>query len=494
MNETIAPKISRQLHLADDAATRLFGARMAQLLAPGDCVLLTGELGAGKSTLARAAIQSLIGEEEPVPSPTFTITQRYETPEATLVHADLYRLGDAEELIEIGLDADFAEAICFVEWPDLLGDLRPANRLEIELTYAKDARNLKIVGIGARPLAIVSALCDSRDELVRGFADQAGWQESELYALDGDASRRRYFRLRRGEEPAILMDAPPLSDGSAPSFLHVTQLLERRNLSVPAIMHERAEDGFLLLEDLGDTLYSRLCSESPEGERGWYEAAVDLLAELRLSEAVDLPAYDAPTLIREAALLCDWWMPAAGMDVTLALKDDYLGLMAEATASVAADRGAIVLRDYHADNLIWLGGREDVRRVGLLDYQDALLGHPAYDLVSLLEDARRDVAPELATHLFERYLSTNPDLDRDAFRADYDVLGAQRNAKIVGIFARLCLRDSKPRYLSMIPRVWAHMMRDLQSPKLTRLRDFIERHVPTPTAETLARIAAKVAR
>ena len=497
MEQDIPENPPRSLSLPDEAATTAFAARLARLLQPGDCVLLSGELGAGKSTLARAAIQTIMGRDEPVPSPTFTITQRYEAPEMTLVHADLYRLGDAEELIEIGLDADFDAAVCFVEWPGLLGDLRPDDRLELSLEYSADGgRTLSIVGLGARPAAIASALFDDRDALVRRFADDAGWPEAELRALDGDASRRRYFRaVRETGGCAMLMDAPPLTDGSAPAFAHVTRILAARGLSVPAILHDDAARGFLLLEDLGDDLYSRLCIENPAGEQGWYEAAVDLLGALRVqSDAPDLPPYDDATLQREAALLCDWWMPAAGMEVSADLSAEYLGLMTEATASVAAARGAVVLRDYHADNLIWLAEREGIGRVGLLDYQDALLGHPAYDLVSLLEDARRDVAPELAAHLLSRYLSANPDQDAEAFRAAYDTLGAQRNAKIVGIFARLCLRDGKSRYLSMIPRVWAHLMRDLSAPHLGELRGFVARHVPPPTPELLARIASQVAK
>jgi aminoglycoside/choline kinase family phosphotransferase len=221
---------------------------------------------------------------------------------------------------------------------------------------------------------------------------------------------------------------------------------------------------------------------------------------------VDLPPYDAAVLAREAALIRDWWLPAAtGATPSPELAAEFDGLVAEAAATVEPRRGGtgrggtgrggtgrevLVLRDYHADNLIWLPLRAGRARVGLLDYQDALAGHAAYDLMSLLEDARRDTSAELREAMIARYLGRRTEVDAVEFRAAYAVLGAQRNLKIVGIFARLAIRDGKPRYLGLIPRVWGHLMRDLSHPALAPLAGWVARHVPPPEPAALARVAA----
>jgi hypothetical protein len=251
--------------------------------------------------------------------------------------------------------------------------------------------------------------------------------------------------------------------------------------------------GFLLLEDMGDALYARVCADTPAAEPALYTAAVDLLAGLPPApeaQVLPLAPYDEAVLLREARLAVAWYLTgAAGTDVPPSdLLAEFDALIAEAVAPVADARQAVVLRDYHAENLLWLPGREGAARVGLLDYQDALAGHPAYDLVSLLEDARRDTGPELRTAMLARYLAARPDLDPEPFRAACAVLGAQRNLKIVGIFARLCLRDGKQRYPALIPRVWAHLQRDLDHPGLERLRAWVHAHLPAPESAILATI------
>lgn len=474
--------------LRDDAATRALGAELAPLLVPGVPVCLEGDLGAGKSTLARAMIQTLLASDEPVPSPTFTITQHYETPDLRIVHADLYRLSEVDELIEIGLDQDMRDALTLIEWPDRLGADMPVERLVITLeTTADGGREARLEPHGDRAEAILNILQDSRTDAMAAFLDGTSARGEPLDMVAGDASNRRYFRA--GE--AILMDAPPERGEDVRPFVAVTQRLRRRGLSAPEVLARDDERGFLLLEDLGDDLYARLCAVNPSLEPPLYEAAVDLLHSLDADPADGVPPYDRSVLDREAALLIDWWCPAAGMGAGNDLRAEYLGLMREALGDIAETRNALVLRDYHAENLLWLPEREGDARVGLLDYQDALIGHPAYDLVSLLEDARRDLSPGLAEAMVARFLSRRPDLDDAAFRAAYDALGAQRNAKIVGIFARLCVRDGKPRYLSMIPRVWAHFRRDLSAPAMAPLRKFVEKHIPEPTESLLNAIAKK---
>lgn len=475
------------IHLPDEAATVVLGARLGGALVPGDAVFLIGDLGAGKSALARAAIQTALGAEVPVPSPTFTLMQEYEGPRGRIVHADLYRLSDPEEVVELGLDEASGAAAILIEWPERLQGDGPGDRLEIHLTMGeRQGRDVTLVAAGPRGEALRRAVLRTRDDLMAAFLSRAGWGDARIGLLAGDASNRRYLRLSRGGERAVLMDAPPERGEDVRPFAAVSDALSARRLSAPEVLARDAAHGFLLLEDLGDALYARICERDPSLETPIYEAAVDLLTGLRALPTDAVPPYDAETLAREASLLTEWWVPDASDD----LKAEYLGLIAETTQDVAQDRSALVLRDYHAENLIWLPERRGDARVGLLDYQDALLGHPAYDLVSLLEDARRDLSPGLAEAMIARFLRARPDLEPEAFRAAYDALGAQRNAKIVGIFARLCRRDGKPRYIDLIPRVWAHLMRDLSSDRLAPLRRFVEAHVPAPDAAALQRLRA----
>ena len=321
-----------------------------------------------------------------------------------------------------------------------------------------------------------------RDTGARAFLERAGWGDAGIVPLAGDASNRRYLRVR-GARAAVLMDAPPERGEDVRPFLRVTELLRARGLSAPEVLARDEEAGFLLLEDLGDDLFARVAGRVEE--RTLYAAAVDLLAELQGREApADLPPYDAKTCLTEARLLTDWYLPGAGREVD---RDRFDSLISAAVAPHLGRR-AVVLRDYHAENLIWLPGRCGVARVGLLDYQDALAGHPAYDLVSLLEDARRDTSEALRQEMIARFMAATgagPD-----FAAAYAAFGAQRNIKIIGIFARLWLRDGKGAYLDLMPRVWDHLQRDLAHPALAALRDWVAAHVPAPDAAIRARIRA----
>ena len=333
------------------------------------------------------------------------------------------------------------------------------------------------------------------------FLKAAGSAPDAARPLAGDASNRRYFRL---DQPrAMLMDAPPETGEDVRPFVAATHWLRANGFSAPEILAADLDRGFLLLEDLGDALFTPALVREPDRAEALYTAATDLLARLGRLPAPEiigpddcrmpLPSYDTAVLTRESALLTEWWIPAAiGAPACDALSADLSALVTDATAEVAGARESVVLRDYHADNLIWLPDRAGDARVGLLDYQDALAGHPAYDLVSLLEDARRDTSEELQQAMIAHYLDRRPELDAQAFRAAYSALGAQRNMKIAGIFARLALRDSKPRYLQMIPRVWAHLARDLAHPALAPLKSWVAQNVPAPEPAILARIAAQM--
>ena len=334
----------------------------------------------------------------------------------------------------------------------------------------------------------------ARDHQIHAFLATAGWSDAATAPLAGDASARRYLRMQGPRGPAVLMDAPPGSGEDIRPFCAMTRWLRAQGLSAPDILAEAPDEGFLLLEDLGDALYARHLTTAPEAETDLYAEAVRLLVRLAdLGPAPHLAPYDSAALWREASLFTEWWLPAASTDASQWAAEDYRGLVKAVIPAVADAREVTVLRDYHAENLLWLPERGGAASVGLLDYQDALAGHAAYDLMSLLEDARRDTSDNLQRAMIALYLAERPGIDPGTFQRDYAVLGAQRNLKIIGIFARLALRDGKPRYLDLIPRVWGHLMRDLAHPELAALRRWVLAHSPEPTAPVLARIAARIA-
>ncbi|NIA68004.1 phosphotransferase [Pelagibius litoralis] len=324
-------------------------------------------------------------------------------------------------------------------------------------------------------------MSDAREDLCRRFLAQAGWDRAERRVLAADASFRRYDRLNRDGEPAILMDAPPPQEDVG-AFHHIAGLLLDIEMSVPRPLALDREAGFLLLEDFGDRTFTRALQEgADEGEL--YRLAVDTLIALHQRwwpDVAGLPIYDEQRFLDEVALLTDWYLPAVtGRQTPAAVRDAYLEIWRELVPVMLSVPQSLVLRDYHVDNLMILEGREGVARCGLLDFQDAVLGPVSYDLVSLLEDARRDVSPELAAEMLARYRAAFRHIDQWSFAASYAALGAQRNAKIIGIFTRLCHRDGKPHYLHHIPRVWRLLEGDLQHPALAPLSDWFAREIPS---------------
>jgi aminoglycoside/choline kinase family phosphotransferase len=318
-----------------------------------------------------------------------------------------------------------------------------------------------------------------RDQAIEGFLARAGWAGAARRRLAGDASFRRYERITGPRGRAMLMDAPPPQEDVRP-FLLVAEHLRALGYSAPAILAEDRARGLLLLEDFGDDTFTRLLAAGAD-ERQLYTLAVDLLIELHRNPratSVALPPYDEARLLAEASLLTDWYLPATSRVLPADAREEYLSLWRRAFAVFADAPPTLVLRDYHVDNLMRLDGRSGVAACGLLDFQDAVLGSPAYDLVSLLEDARRDVTQSVIAAMRARYTAAFPRLDHAQFEAAYAVLGAQRNAKIVGIFTRLMVRDKKPHYLAHIPRVWRLLEGDLAHPALAGLRAWFDRHVP----------------
>ncbi len=308
------------------------------------------------------------------------------------------------------------------------------------------------------------------------FLARSGWADAAADPIPGDASFRRYFRVQHAGRKAMLMHAPPPHEDPAP-FLHVADWLSAHGLRAPEIYASDAGEGWVLLEDFGDDRMRDWLDDHPASEHDAYAGAIDALVELHARPPGPFDPYDMAVYQREAGLLTEWYCPAAGLSVD---EPGYVRAWDEALSPILARQqpGVTVLRDYHAENIMLLdGGRQ-----GLIDFQDALVGHPAYDLVSLLQDARRDVSPELERVMLDRYLA-KADADPE-FEADYARLGAQRNAKIVGIFTRLYKRDGKDRYLAMIPRVWAAMERDLAHPALAPVAAWFEANIPSRLRES----------
>jgi aminoglycoside/choline kinase family phosphotransferase len=313
------------------------------------------------------------------------------------------------------------------------------------------------------------------------FLAGCGWGEARLEPLAGDASFRTYYRIRSDGRRAVVMDAPPPQEDVAP-FVAVASLLRDLGFSAPEILAEDRAQGFLLIEDFGDDTYTRLLDRGAD-ERELYALAVDTIVALHGAVAThglpDLPPYDEERLLAEAVLLVDWYLPAVcAAPLPEAARDEYLELWRRILPQAMLPCSTLVLRDYHVDNLMRLPDRPGVRGCGLLDFQDAVLGPPSYDLVSLLEDARRDVPAGLRRDMTERYLAAFPALDRALFARSAAILAAQRNCKILGIFTRLWRRDGKPHYLVHIPRVWRLLSEALGHPALAPVAGWLDRHLP----------------
>jgi N-acetylmuramate 1-kinase len=320
-------------------------------------------------------------------------------------------------------------------------------------------------------------MSDNLPQGVDAFLAAAGWRDAVIEPLAGDASSRRYFRVQRGDKTAMLMDAPPPNEDPAP-FLRAAKWLDANGMRAPYILAEDAARGLVLLEDFGEVRMREYLDSWPADEGEVYRAAIDALTSLHRLPPGPFVDYSMSEYMREVKLFTEWYCPAQNLYI------DGAGYVAawEKTLGDLLPRqrpGVTVLRDYHAENIMLLGG---LHNQGLLDFQDALVGHRAYDLVSLLQDARRDVPGELETEMFDYYVNkTNPGPE---FLADYARLGAQRNAKIIGIFVRLWKRDGKPRYLDLIPRVWAHLERDLSHPALAPVAAWFDTNVPAELRAT----------
>jgi N-acetylmuramate 1-kinase len=493
--------------LPDEHATQRLAIDIANSLQGGDFVTLSGDLGTGKTTFARALIRYLAGDSAiEVPSPSFTLVQIYDLPPFPLVHADLYRLSGSAELAELGFDDLPQGAVILLEWPDRAADVLPPDRLDIALMLApklkREFRHGRVTGYGS-----LAARVD-RMAATRRFIAESGYSGARRMRIKGDASTRAYERLALIDRQVILMnaprrpDGPPVRDGKTYGeiahladnvipFVAMANGLRQYGFSAPAVYQADLDAGLLIIEDLGDEPI--VSGDPPLPLRERYETAVDVLLALHeqrlptvlpLAPRLDhrIPPYDMDAFLIEAELILDWFLPRFDGAVSGSERDEFRSLWRERLAPAIEAPASWVLRDFHSPNLLWLPRRSELARLGLLDFQDAVIGPPAYDLASLLQDARVDVSEQTELALLGRYVrgrrQTDPGFDSSRFIEIYATLAAQRASKILGIFARLHMRDGKPQYLRHMPRVWGYLQRSLGHPALKPLHAWYIAHVP----------------
>ncbi|WP_284179385.1 tRNA (adenosine(37)-N6)-threonylcarbamoyltransferase complex ATPase subunit type 1 TsaE [Rhabdaerophilum sp. SD176] len=492
--------------LPDEAATLRLAQKLAAEFRPGDLVTLSGDLGAGKTTFARALIRALTRQPAlEVPSPTYTLIQTYDGDGFRIVHADLYRVADISELVELGWEDAAENAVVLCEWAEKAGEVLAADRLDIAFAIPPDGRGRHVT------LTAQGRFAGRLDRwrAIEALFAKAGFVDPARDYMLGDASVRAYERISdpASGRKAILMIAPRRPDGpairlgksystlvhlaeSVHAFVAMARGLRDQGFSAPEIFASDLEAGLLLIEDLGPE--GVIGPDGPIPER--YQLAVDVLAELHARTLPqELPVegilthklhrYDLEALTIETELLLDWFFAYRTMRTpNAAMRLAYVDQWVSVLEPVTSGEKTWTLRDYHSPNLIWMPQRDGLKRMGLIDFQDCVIGHPAYDVVSLLQDARVTVPEELELQLLARYArmrrARDPDFDMQAFAQAYAILGAQRASKILGIFVRLDRRDGKPAYLKHIPRIEAYLRRCLAHPALAKLKTWYATHLP----------------
>ncbi len=491
-----------ELTVADEAGTRRLAEDLAMVLRPGDVVALAGDLGMGKSAFARALLRALADDPAlEVPSPTFTLVQAYDLPGLSVAHFDLYRLGDPGELVEIGFDEAIRTGAALVEWPDRAAGALPPDSLRvlIEEDGGPEGRRFTLDG---DPAAWAARL--ERTRRIRALLEAPGAPPAVRRRMAGDASARRFERVRRGDERLVVMDwprrppQPALLDGlSYPELVHVqddplafvavAEALRGAGFVAPGLHAGDLAEGLLLVDDLGAE--GLLAAGAPLPER--FLAAAEVVAEkdaTRFPREIDvpgrgrwrLPDFDARALAVELSLLPDWYLPlVSGQPADPAHRAEFLDLWAPLVEAIGRLPRGLVLRDVIAANLVWRGG-EGRARIGFLDLQDAMVGPEAYDLMSLVTDVRLDLADGLVADMRAAYRAVrragDPGFDDAGFEAALALTAAQRNSKILGGFARLAVRDGKRGYLDHLPRVRRRVAAALEHPVLRPLRLWYERH------------------
>jgi N-acetylmuramate 1-kinase len=494
------------LKLEGEAATAALGQRLSLWVRPGMVILLEGDLGSGKSTLARAFIRELMkeGAVTDIPSPTFSLIQNYEETRVPIFHADLYRLQHGAEVDELGLDGLLSTHAGLIEWPDRLRQVASEDVLTVSLSGRGDRRiaNLKPSGAWSNAL--------QRDTELQEFLSHTAHANSQRYFFEGDASARRYERLVSPTgDMCLLMDMPQRPDGPPVKYgkpysvishlaenitpvVAINTHLVALGYSAPIVLQADLVTGFGLIEPLGFQVYGKMMLDGID-MRELLEEAAAVLADMALRDWPRHPEaapgvvhtvhdYDQAAQLIEADLLPSWFIPhARGVEATLEQKQQFENIWISLLTLAQPAKPQWTIRDYHSPNLLWIPEREGLKRVGIIDSQDAVMGHAGYDLASMAQDARVDIAPEMEDHIISHYIGLREKqggFNRADFMTAYAVLGAQRATKILGIFARLNKRDGKPAYLKHMPRVSRYLARNLEHPALAPLKAWYVKHLP----------------
>lgn len=486
------------------AAMEAFARELSLWARPGLAIHLSGDLGAGKSAFARAFIRALAldDREFDIPSPSFSLVQAYEAIRVPVAHVDLYRIKSAAEVAELGLEEFISKYLMIIEWPENLHEIIVPDCLKISFSGSGGTRDLRLEAAG-KWIEILR-----RNETINGFVNQSQMTGGIRYFFEGDASARRYECIETSASTMLLMDMPSRPDGpvvkNGKSYSAIAHLAEgisavvaindylfNLDYSASKIYDVDIKQGLALIESLGNNVFGKMIARGDDmGEP--MKAAVEVLADMaarewptavpvRGSSSYKLANYDLDAMLIEVDLLPSWFWPlhkksGPGDDV----KTEFSTIWQSLLADIIPNRPVWTLRDYHSPNLLWMPERKGFRRVGIIDTQDCVLGHPAYDLVSMLQDARVDIDFEQADELYDYYCglrSTTGQFDAREFSRAFAILGAQRATKILGIFARLSKRDGKHIYLNHIPRVSRYLKRNLAHPDLAILKNWYDRNL-----------------
>lgn len=488
--------------LVDEAASLAFSEDLAVILVKGDCLLLSGDLGVGKTTIARGIIRSVLGDlEAEVPSPTFSLVNAYEEGRAAIYHFDLYRLSSVEELEETGFDDALVDGITLIEWPDRANGFLPDDAVLLELT--EDGTGRRAVMTANQGFLNRSR----RTTLIRKLLDDAGYEGCRRIFLQGDASLRSYEKVKLNSKPdAVLMNWPRQEDGAilkdgktyselahlaqdVGPFVAIGETLRRQNFPAPEIYSSDLDNGILLLEDFGSETV--VVNGGPVPER--YEACIDLLARMHLVDwshsapindvkTHEIPAFDWEIIEIEISLLLEWYAPLiAEKSISDEAAAEYKNIWFNLFKKLQASEQSLVLRDFHSPNLMWRAAHSGEQQIGLIDYQDALIGPSAYDVASLCQDARVDVSDELEQSLKSRYCNAREengsDFDPVIFEEAYAIIAAERGTRLLGLWPRLKHRDNKPHYMQHMPRTLDYLSRVMHHSTLKPLSGWYQKNL-----------------
>jgi tRNA threonylcarbamoyl adenosine modification protein YjeE len=508
--------------LMDENATNRLAEDIAMVLKPGDCLTLQGDLGTGKTTFVRAAVRALMDQGTlEVQSPTYTLSQTYEMDRFAITHLDLYRLEHPDELRELGLEDTLDNGVTLIEWPERAGPDAFPDALHLKFYHSgKTGRKVEIIlpkqdkDDWSKRLA--------RTLKARSFIIKNGKARATRRFMQGDASTRTYERIRHNRQSAILMNAPAKQENTEtkePSysqlthlaanvepFIAVTDVLSKAGFSAPVILGSDIKSGFLLVEDLGQ--HTLLEDGEPVKER--YVTAVHALSEMHQKSwptiltpnnaiRYTLPNYDLGAFLTEADLLLDWYAPFTGTELDEDQRESFTTVLTPLMKKLLNSEQSLVLRDYHSPNCLWLEDRQGTKRIGMIDVQDAVIGPSAYDVASLAQDARVDISHEMEAALLDAYEGDRSahdtmagSFDRVSFDEAYALAASQRALKVLGIFARLSMRDDKHHYLHHLPRVRDYLNRNMSHPVLGPLHDWLLNNLPKALPQGIGLYVARI--